>query len=104
MWMDGGLFRVGVDGSGWKELYAADNFDWDTAPVWTKDGHGILIAVSDKERQWRLLRVPAEGGKPAFTGLADTLPKDRGMDFDLSPDGARLVFVAVAPTISSDRR
>lgn len=101
MWTDAGLFRVGADGAGFRELYAADPFDWGSRPVWTKDGKFILIAVSDEKRRWRLMRVPADGGAAIFTGLTDTLPKDVGMEFDLSPDGTKLAFIGVAPTISA---
>ena len=104
LWTDSGLFRVNVDGTGWKELYAADPFDWGTRPVWMKDGGAILIAVQDPNRLWRLLRVPVEGGQPVFTGLAVSTPKDVMMDFDVSPDGSRIAFVGKGPTLSTSVR
>jgi hypothetical protein len=99
IWTDHGLWGVNVDGSGLKELYPADPPDWGTRPVWTKDGRAILIGVRDDYRKWQVLRVPADGGKSTFTGLEVTDLED----FDLSPDGTRLVFDGISPTISNAR-
>ena len=55
--------------------------------VWTRRG-SILFARSDGGSTWQILRIPAQGGAPMFTGLEVTDLES----FDLSPDGSHLVF------------
>ena len=85
------LSTFSVTGSSYRDLYTF------TAPSrlacslmsWTKDGSAILI--SDLSPANRIIRIPAAGGEPQFTGLAlgnVEVPET----LDLSPDGTRLVF------------
>lgn len=54
---------------------------------WTSDGRAILFAEW-REPVSRIMRVPAEGGTPLFTGLEDADLNS----IDPSPDGQRLAF------------
>ncbi len=97
------IFTVGVDGSGYREVFGpfangagsliADKMRW------TPDGRTIVFVAFDANVNWRLMRVPAEGGKAEFDGLDfDTLASRLSglrmvpgslSNFDLSPDGSR---------------
>jgi len=101
IWTEKGLSRIGVDGRGYQTLYNSPNAaSANLSPIWTKDGRAILIALNERSNKWRIMRVPADGnGKPTFTGLeVEDLES-----LDLNPDGTRIVFDGVAPTISSGR-
>jgi Tol biopolymer transport system component len=91
---DGSLATIGIDGSGYREIYTAPSGVFGgLRPVWTKDGRSILVGIG---RGNQVMRFPADGrGARTFTGLEGV------SSFDLSPDGKRIVFSAVAPTISS---
>jgi hypothetical protein len=100
---DARIFTVGVDGSNYREVFGpfpngagaliADKMRW------TPDGRSLVFVDFDANNKWRLMRVPAEGGKAEFDGLDfDTLaPRLSGLrmvpgsfyNLDLSPDGAR---------------
>jgi Tol biopolymer transport system component len=91
-----GLYRIGVDGNGFQELYTAgiDALNA-TAGVqtWTKDGRYILfstlISAQGQPQQWRLMRIRAEGGQPEPAGLEGTGPFHQ---FVISPDGRRIAY------------
>ncbi len=80
------LSRIAVDGSGYRELYTG------VSPVdldWTKDGHWILFAQQQKNSAvQRIMRIPAEGGQPEFTGISA-----EGLNsLQLSPDGSKIAY------------
>jgi Tol biopolymer transport system component len=80
------LARIAVDGSGYRELYSG------VAPVdpdWTKDGHSILFAQQEKNSAvQRIMRIPAEGGQPEFTGFSA-----EGLNsIQLSPDDTKIAY------------
>ena len=90
------MFRIGVDGTGYKELYepywtggAAEKV------AWTKDGIYFSEAVVSGDPQpvvqrWRVMRIAPEGG--AAHPLAEINGSDMAATFDVSPDGSRLAF------------
>jgi len=83
-WKETRLIRVDIGGSNSRELASS------VAPgmvAWTPDGSGIFY-VADAPEQPRLMRIPADGGKPEFTGIAI---RSAG-HFSVSPDGARIAF------------
>jgi Tol biopolymer transport system component len=84
-----GIVRVAVDGTGPREFRV--NGFISAGPVWTPDGRAILFGAweSGKTRKTRIMRIPAEGGEPEFTGVE--LPAG-ARDLTLSPDGTRLAF------------
>ena len=91
---EGHLSRVGVDGSGFKELYAPeagaaekDIFGGGPMLTWTKDGSAILFAQGSRE--WKLMRISSKGGPAEFIELTTTGLQH---DLDLSPDGSRIAF------------
>jgi Tol biopolymer transport system component len=90
------LIRVGIDGSGFREIYSAESGGAGRAEisrsglVWSRDGRSILFMNWDSNKSQRLMRIAAEGsGKAEFTGLE--IPSTDEI-FDLSPDGKRIVF------------
>jgi Tol biopolymer transport system component len=88
---------VGVDGTGYREIHrgfrAANHND---KVSWGKDGRSILFAENPdrSDRNWRIMRIGVDGGKPEFTGLA---VQDLST-FDVSPDGSRIAFSKTART------
>jgi Tol biopolymer transport system component len=95
------IFTVGADGSNYREVFgpfASGGFIPDKMR-WTPDGRTLVFVDFDANRNWRLMRVPAVGGKAEFDGLDfDTLaPRIAGhrmipgtlWNLDLSPDGSR---------------
>jgi hypothetical protein len=71
------------------------------ALTWTTDNSAIIYAKSlygvPAGEVNRIMRVPADGGTPTFTGL-----EVRGMTFfDLNPDGTRLAFDGIAYSTSA---
>jgi Tol biopolymer transport system component len=87
------LSRVRVDGSDLRDLYTPepeteqDVFGGGPMLTWTRDGRSILFGVDT--RDWRLMRIAADGGQPEFTGLLTTGLRH---DIAISPDGARAAF------------
>src|SRR6185503_1653181 len=78
---------VGVDGKDLREIrrgfgVLARNI------LWTRDGRYILFAESSSKGS-RIMRVPANGGEPEFTGVSTP---DAIVTFHLSPDGSRLAY------------
>jgi hypothetical protein len=82
------LATVGVDGSGFKQIYSgavANKLEW------TADGKSILF-IQPNSVASRIMRISAAGGTPEFTGISA-----EGLTlFDLSPDGSRLAYAAGA--------
>jgi Tol biopolymer transport system component len=81
----GHVARVGVDGSQYRELVRS--VDRPERPRWAQGGRTILF-VQEDGGSFRLMKVPAEGGRATFTGFA---APDR-FSFDLSPDETQLLF------------
>jgi Tol biopolymer transport system component len=93
------LIRVGVDGTGYQVLLPDTGIVQNVA--WTADGKGILFARSvDETDRWQILRIPATGGNPEFTGLEVTELRS----FDLSADGTRIAFDGSSYTVFPPRR
>jgi len=93
---NGGLYRVGVDGSGIQALYTAGNDELDAragVQTWTRDGQYILFSAltsaQGQPQQWRLMRIRAEGGQPEPAGLEGTGPFH---NFAISPDGRHIAY------------
>jgi Tol biopolymer transport system component len=99
MWIDGSvtdgqsrLIRIEVDGTGYRELYQGRG----RTLAWSKDGR-ILFGKPDGTDDWQIMKISANGGKEQFTGL-----RVKGLQsISLSPDGSRLAFDGIAPTVSS---
>jgi hypothetical protein len=72
-----------------------------TRPAWTRDGKEILLGLRRDNRTWRLMRVPAAGGRATFAGLETVGPQQFHFNFDLSPDGKRIVFEGISPAIGA---
>jgi Tol biopolymer transport system component len=96
------IFTVGVDGSRYREVVTAFETGWTNDTVrWTPDGQTLLFVAFDANRNWRIMRVAAEGSEPEFDGLSfDTLSKQlpdlrlfpgNFNNIDLSPDGSRIM-------------
>jgi serine/threonine protein kinase/WD40 repeat protein len=97
------LVRVNTDGTDYRVLYSARG---DLAGgsalsrsglAWTDQGRALLFMDGNNSGQ-RLLRISADGGEPAFTGL---MMGDADVIFDVSPDGTRLALSPGAPIIST---
>jgi hypothetical protein len=100
------LIRVGTDGAGYRILYSAakprsDSGNpelWPGGLSWTRDGRALLFMEKDKTDHLRVMHVPAEGGKPKFTGLdisRTTLPGGSWhtiSDLVVISDGRRIAF------------
>jgi Tol biopolymer transport system component len=87
------LFRIGVDGSGYRELYRGRA----QSLAWTPDNRSLFFAKSDNDEDWQVMRIPADGGKEQSTGL-----RVKNLQYiTLSPDGTRLAFDGAMPSISS---
>jgi Tol biopolymer transport system component len=86
-WKDTHLIRVGVDGSNPYEL-ASSVSPFLGMLAWTPEGRGIFYLAPGQE-QSRLMRIPAEGGEPEFTGITI---RAGGHALSVSPDGAHIAF------------
>jgi Tol biopolymer transport system component len=98
------LLAVRTDGSGYRELYGP--FPATVIPSvvkWSRDGRSIFFFTHTRGGDWRLLRIPAEGGEPEADGFdtksAAASVSGRAIDgsplsFDLSPDGTQIAFGA----------
>lgn len=81
------IARIAADGSGYRDLYVGPATGQGNL-AWTADGRGILFDQPHDDK-FRILRLPAEGGAPEFTGVE--LPS-RIQNLDVSPDGSRIAF------------
>ncbi len=96
------IFTVGVDGTGYREIVPSVR----TGPLadtirWTPDGRSLVFVAHDANRNWRVMRVSADGGPVEFDGLSfDTLSPlltnlkifpGNFNNIDLHPDGTRIV-------------
>src|SRR5262249_16711986 len=89
---DAHLALIGVNGDGYRELVRG--MGQILGVTWSRDGRYVLFArlKPDNTDTWQIMRVPASGGAPAFTGLEVT-----GLRlFDLSPDGSRIAFDGIS--------
>jgi len=84
------LFRVEVDGTGYRELYNIAMRDFYFNFTLTKDGRWIVLAKRTPEDNWQLLRIPTEGGAPQEMGVKIEAPLDGSIH--ISPDGSRIAF------------
>jgi len=80
---------VATDGSGYREIHKGEQI---TGIGWSADGRSALFAqkVPNMDR-WRVMRVPAEGGAAAFTGL-EVPNQDVRLLPNPHPDGLRVAF------------
>jgi Tol biopolymer transport system component len=96
------IFTVGVDGSNHREVVQSYETGWiDDVLRWAPDGRTLLFVAFDANRNWRIMRVAADGGQPEFDGLSfDTLSKvlpdlrlfpGNFNNIDLSPEGSRIL-------------
>ena len=83
------LAVVNVDGSSYREICAPR-----PAPpavrerlVWTRHGDTLIFTEGGGPQRFRIMRVPAHGGVPEFTGVA----LDNLEVLDASPDGTRVL-------------
>lgn len=98
---------VRIDGSGYREVHGPiGTGGWASVLQWTPDGQSLLfVDRSVSSDRWRIMRVPAAGGTAVPDGLdsaelADHDHPPAGIaNFDLSPDGTRLVFGASTATL-----
>jgi len=94
------LITVGIDGSNWREIHTDNRLARLDAVRWTPDGQSLLFI--EGSGTWRMMRIPATGGTAVFDGLdsanfAGTVPLPTYevaniANFDVSPDGRRVVF------------
>lgn len=96
------IFTVGVNGANYREVFGPFETGWTSdATRWTPDGRTLVFLAFDANKNWRVMRVPVEGGKAEFDGLdfdtlAPLLPGLRMFpanfnNLDLSPDGSRVI-------------
>lgn len=69
------LFTVDVDGSNYRDRAGPFSNDTMAKVAWSKDGNSIYFvqstppAITGGGGSWQLMRVPASGGTPVFTGF-----------------------------------
>jgi Tol biopolymer transport system component len=84
------FYRLNVDGTGYREIYAIARKDFQFNFALTNDGRWILLAKRHDDN-WQLIRIPIEGGAPESTGVElDGTLFERSLA--LSPDGSRIAF------------
>jgi Tol biopolymer transport system component len=84
------FYRLDIDGTGYREIYAIAPKEFRNIFTLTKDGRWLVLAKrSNGEKNWQLVRIPIDGGAPEATGveLEDSLSS-----MDLSPDGSRIAY------------
>jgi Tol biopolymer transport system component len=82
-----GLFVAAADGSGERQLFDANGFDYDA--TWSPDG-GSIVYTSDRDGSPDLFRIKADGtGRERLTD--DPAYDDQAA---VSPDGKQLAFVS----------
>jgi len=87
---DAHLGVVGVDGSGYREIYTEPRAALSSV-TWSKDGRSILFGRRKSGDNWETMRLPVSGGKAEPTGV-----QVRGtlQNLDLTTDGLRLALSA----------
>lgn len=81
------IMRVGVDGTGEKEILAPVPRNLQSL-AWTSDGQGVLFGQVDEKGLARIMRIPAQGGQPEFTGIST-----EGLrTIAVSHDGSRIAY------------
>jgi Tol biopolymer transport system component len=87
------LYRLNVDGTGFREIFTIAEKDFRNNFTLTKDGRWILFVKQNNDgNNWQLLRIPIEGGAPEPTGVE--LDHHPWGGIDLNPDGSRLAFTS----------
>lgn len=101
LWQSARIFTVTVDGASPRDIVGHYDTGWLADDLrWTPDGLSLVFLAFNGNANWRLMRVPADGGTPQPDGLDfDTLAPLLGgrrmfpgnfNNFDLSPDGTRV--------------
>jgi Tol biopolymer transport system component len=87
------LAIIDPDGSNYRELYTSALVPTSHLRelAWSKDSRAILFVQPSPVSQdnWRIMRIPAEGGAPEFTGVEVA---GQVLSMDQSPDGSRIAF------------
>lgn len=95
------LMVVNADGSERHELTRGQCIG---NPHWSPDGGSVLVWVGgtycNVVTESALARVPAAGGTPQTLGPT---AKGRGLNFDWSPDGTKIVYANAVPDTPSGR-
>ena len=83
-----------VNGGNYRELTSAFTNDRFTNTLaWSRDGQSIFLVDRGERGGDRVMRVSKDGGTPVFAGV-----RVAGIrDFDLSPDGTRLIYGTANP-------
>jgi len=93
---DSSLCAISVDGTGFGKLYTlkpGQEFGGQRNVAWSHDSRAIFFGLGPANQQeFRLMRIPAGGGAPEFTGL--TMKRMR--QIDASPDGSHVAFASLA--------
>jgi hypothetical protein len=96
---------IGVDGEGYRDLYRGNGKPIDNGAgdglgglAWTTDNRSLIFASlrPDGTDTYRIMRIPATGGEPKFTGLEVTGVRT----IEVSPDGSRIAFDGTAYNLS----
>jgi len=100
---EGRLALVQTDGGAYREIYSfpsSTNFQVAMRLAWTPDGKAILFAipVPGSVRDFQIMRIGVNGGKPEYTGLTVKALST----FDASPIGSRISFSTEAGNAESD--